>query len=71
MTDNRDRVAVLMGGWTSEAAVSRVSASYGAQAARNAGWEANAVEVARDMGARFAILTALACSACKRSIASL
>ncbi len=49
MTDNRDRVAVLMGGWTSEAAVSRVSASFCGQAARNAGWDAVELEVDRDI----------------------
>src|SRR6056300_413072 len=52
MTDNRDRVAVLMGGWTSEAAVSRVSASFCGQAARNAGWDAIEVEVDRDIAAK-------------------
>ena len=35
-----ERVAVLMGGWTSEAPVSRVTASFCGQAARNAGWDA-------------------------------
>ena len=52
MTDNRDRVAVLMGGWTSEASVSRVSASFCGQAARNAGWDAIEVEVDRDIAAK-------------------
>ena len=52
MTDNRNRVAVLMGGWTSEAAVSRVSASFCGQAARNAGWDAIEVEVDRDISAK-------------------
>ena len=42
-------VAVLMGGWTSEASVSRVSASFCSQAARNAGWDAIEVEVNRDL----------------------
>jgi D-alanine-D-alanine ligase len=44
-----DRVAVLMGGWTSEARVSRVSASFCGQAARNAGWDAVEVEVDRNI----------------------
>lgn len=44
-----DRVAILMGGWTSEASVSRVSASFCGQAARNAGWDAIDVEVDRDL----------------------
>ena len=44
-----DRVVVLMGGWTSEASVSRVSASFCGQAARNAGWDAIEVEVDRDL----------------------
>jgi len=52
MTNNRDRVAVLMGGWTSEAAVSRVSASFCAQAARNAGWDAIEIEVDRDIATK-------------------
>ena len=47
-----DRVAILMGGWTSEASVSRVSASFCGQAARNAGWDAIDVEVDRDLPAK-------------------
>lgn len=43
------RVVVLMGGWTSEAAVSRVSASFCAKAARGAGWDAIEVELTRDI----------------------
>jgi len=54
MSHSQDRVAVLMGGWTSEAAVSRVSASFCAQAARNAGWDAVEVEVDRHIAARLA-----------------
>ena len=42
-------VAVLMGGWTSEATVSRVTASFCGQAARNAGWDAVEVEVERNI----------------------
>ena len=53
-----ERVAVLMGGWTSEAPVSRVTASFCGQAARNAGWDAVEVEVERN------IATALARRAC-------
>jgi D-alanine-D-alanine ligase len=49
---NNARVAVLMGGWTSEASVSRVSASFCGQAARNAGWDAVEVEVDRDLPAK-------------------
>ena len=49
---NNDRVAVLMGGWTSEASVSRVSASFCGQAARNAGWDAVEIEVDRDLPAK-------------------
>jgi D-alanine-D-alanine ligase len=41
-----------MGGWTSEASVSRVSASFCGQAARNAGWDAVEVEVDRDLPAK-------------------
>ena len=44
-----ERVAVLMGGWTSEAPVSRVTASFCGQAARNAGWDAVEVEVERNI----------------------
>ena len=49
---NTDRVAVLMGGWTSEASVSRVSASFCGQAARKAGWDAVEIEVDRDLPAK-------------------
>ena len=43
------RAAVLMGGWTSEAAVSRVSASFCSKAARLAGWDAVEVELDRNV----------------------
>ena len=43
------KVAVLMGGWTSEAAVSRVSASFCSKAARLAGWDAFEVELDREI----------------------
>ena len=46
-----ERVAVLMGGWTSEAPVSRVTASFCGQAARNAGWDAVEIEVERNIAA--------------------
>jgi len=49
-----DRVAVLMGGWTSEARVSRVTASFCGQAARNAGWDAIEIEVDRNIAATLA-----------------
>ena len=52
MTHNSELVAVLMGGWTSEAAVSRVSASFCAQAARNAGWDATEIEVDRNIAVK-------------------
>ena len=52
-----DRVAVLMGGWTSEARVSRVTASFCGQAARNAGWDAVEIEVDRHLAATLAALT--------------
>jgi len=51
---NNERIAVLSGGWTSEAEVSRVSASFCAQAARRAGWDAVEIEVERDIAARLA-----------------
>jgi D-alanine-D-alanine ligase len=41
-----------MGGWTSEAAVSRVSASFCSKAARLAGWDAIEVELDRDIIAK-------------------
>ena len=46
------RVVVLMGGWTSEAAVSRVSGAFCAKAARGAGWDAIELEVDRDIASR-------------------
>ena len=49
-----DHVAVLMGGWTSEARVSRVTASFCGQAARNAGWDAVEIEVDRNIAATLA-----------------
>jgi len=49
MTENSNRVAVVMGGWTSEASVSRVSGSFCGQAARNAGWDAIEVEFDRNI----------------------
>ena len=48
------RVAVLMGGWTSEARVSRVTASFCGQAARNAGWDAVEIEVDRNIASTLA-----------------
>ena len=49
----QDRVvAVLMGGWGSEAAVSRVSASFCSKAARIAGWDTVEVEFDRDIVSR-------------------
>ena len=52
MSTHHERVAVLMGGWTPEASVSRVSASFCGQAARNAGWDAVEIEVDRDIAAK-------------------
>ena len=49
-----DPVAVLMGGWTSEARVSRVTASFCGQAARNAGWDAVEIELDRNIAATLA-----------------
>ena len=49
-----DRVAVLMGGWKSEARVSRVTASFCGQAARNAGWDAVEIELDRNIAATLA-----------------
>ena len=58
MSTHHERVAVLMGGWTPEASVSRVSASFCGQAARNAGWDAIEIEVDRDIAAKLAELSA-------------
>ena len=52
MAQDPKRVVVLMGGWTSEAAVSRVSAAFCAKAARAAGWDAIEVEFDRDIQTR-------------------
>ena len=54
MSQHHERVAVLMGGWTAEASVSRVSASFCGQAARNAGWDAVEIEVNRNIAATLA-----------------
>ena len=54
MSQHHERVAVLMGGWTAEASVSRVSGSFCGQAARNAGWDAVEIEVDRDISATLA-----------------
>ena len=55
------RVVVLMGGWTSEAAVSRVSGAFCAKAARGAGWDAIEVEVDRDIALRLKELNPSRC----------
>ena len=49
MSQHHERVAVPMGGWIAEASVSRVSASFCGQAARNAGWDAVEIEVDRNI----------------------
>ena len=54
MGEHHKRVAVLMGGWTTEASVSRVSGKFCGQAARNAGWDAVEIEVDRDISAKLA-----------------
>lgn len=46
------RVAVIMGGWGSEAAVSRVTGSFCSKAAKVAGWDAIEVEFDRDIIAK-------------------
>ena len=56
MSQHHERVAVLMGGWTAEASVSRVSASFCGQAARNAGWDAVEIEIDRNIAATLAEL---------------
>lgn len=54
MSAHERRVAVLMGGWASEAKVSRVSASFCSKAARLAGWDAVEVELDRNLGEKLA-----------------
>ena len=54
MSTGQQRIVVLMGGWTSEAAVSRVSASFCAKAARLAGWDVIELEFDRHIAARLA-----------------
>lgn len=49
MSAHQQKVVVLMGGWTSEAAVSRVSASFCAKAARLAGWDVTLLEFDRNI----------------------
>ena len=49
-----ERIAVLMGGWTSEAEISRLTAGFCADAARKAGWDATLIEVGRDIAAQLA-----------------
>ena len=44
-------VAVLMGGWSAERAVSLVSGAAVAQALKRLGWQVTAIDVQRDMGA--------------------
>ena len=52
MSVGQQRVVVLMGGWTSEAAVSRVSASFCAKAARLAGWDVIELEFDKHAAAK-------------------
>ena len=52
MTRSDDLTLVLCGGWTAEAEVSRNSGGACLAAAREAGWNAESLEVARDLPAR-------------------
>ena len=52
MTRTGDLTLVLMGGWTAEAEVSRNSGKACLDAAREAGWNAEGLEVGRDLPAR-------------------
>lgn len=54
MSTGQQTVVVLMGGWTSEAAVSRVSASFCAKAARLAGWDVIELECDRNIAQKLA-----------------
>lgn len=49
MTDKSGLTLVLMGGWTAEAEVSRNSGTACLNAARDAGWNAESIEVSRDI----------------------
>ncbi len=49
MTDRHGLTLILMGGWTAEAEVSRNSGAACLAAARDAGWDAEAIEVTRDI----------------------
>lgn len=52
MTDRSGLTLILNGGWTAEADVSRNSGKACLEAARAAGWQAEAVEVDRDIAAK-------------------
>ena len=52
MTRPGDLTLVLMGGWTAEAEVSRSSGKACLEAAREAGWNAEGLEVQRDLPAK-------------------
>ena len=54
MSVGQQTIVVLMGGWTSEAAVSRVSASFCAKAARLAGWDVIELEFDRNTAQKLA-----------------
>ncbi len=51
MSGQKKKLAVLMGGWTSEAEISRLSGAYCARAARELGWEVHELEFTRDVAA--------------------
>jgi D-alanine-D-alanine ligase len=51
MANRQGLTLILMGGWTAEAEVSRNSATACLQAAREAGWDAECLEVSRNIAA--------------------
>ena len=56
MNRPQKKLAVLMGGWTSEAEISRLSGAYCAAAARELGWEVHELEFTRDIASELLAL---------------
>jgi hypothetical protein len=54
MTDMSGLTVFLMGGWTDEAEVSRNTAKACFQAAQDAGWTCELIEVEHDIASRLA-----------------
>ena len=56
MSKQAKKLAVLMGGWTSEAEISRLSGAYCAAAARELGWEVHELEFTRNIASELLAL---------------